>query len=1416
MGTRSRGIYKRTLRTSLYALALLVVVAVVAAALLLLQPVRDRVLSFALSKGRASLPGSLVVGHARWQALSRIEVDDVLWIDEGDTLAVVDRFTLSIALRPLASHRLLVRECILLGLEVDVPAIRRRLRAADSGAAAPERDVGGGFLRPGSLPGVPAVAVERLEMDAPRLRLTDERAIESIDVLASIDLFDGRPPSIAVDRLQLTDSAGRFGVDDTRLRVEIDRGVLNGEGRGRVASGLAVSFELFSPSKDAIDLHVALADSGRADAANIELNVTARLARRQFDVSSVDFQGTLHVPARDSLPTIVRARAQKLPHFSTLDVGFSGRYERSADGSSGLGVHVDERPPFGGLDTRLTFHGGAVAVDTLNTRIKDLAVAGTGTLSADGRVDAWLDARGAVNGFALTDSRLRLHAPSLASPPYHLDVSIVAAELHLAAQATVERPGDWLIKLSPLVLTERRVPLRTPKGRFGEIHVGEKGDVRVRRLTIAGGAGRYLLHGSMSRKRRGELHVDCDWSGPPAILLRHLLPDATKRAEVAAAWPDTVRGTIVAIADLSSGGREVSGTFRVSSPGWIDSSVVRVQVSGDDSRIDTAIVALPGLRVLASGGVRDGEWDAEAAVSWDADNIVERIVPAIVGVTGEADVSFSGRREVPRVRASLSAAYDKGGTRVPAIVAHGDWSRDHLSLRVSCPNGISSAAFALDSLAATLDSHQRKPLPARVTMGATGSDLAFTQRLDVSREDGWLFDTDSLMLEMRGERLRASHPFRVRVHPERARVTLEDVELSGSMGTLRAHGFAQPDSSDVEVHVDVELPPKPKSLTLAEELWPGRVTASLAARGTDAVRGSLVVSDFKLGERTALAARINATAAGDSIEGDMVLSDVGGDLASATFQFPGTIDVFPPRARLGDGVVSVLMNLEGFPLPDRRPLPGSDAAREVAHLDGRLWIGGTSARPEAGAGVSVSFPAGSPLASYRVDLAAHLSAWALPGEVPRSVRSNNMSALLAKLDPAQGVGFVADARVFERGKPVADGVVRLPVVWSLSPPTAALAARSPVVMRCSSGGLGLAGLAPLLPEDVGIEGRLEFDLALEGPVAEAALSGRVTGRELKFTHANGTRVAGMGELRLAGTSKSPSIEGEIQIANSVITVPEKPKNLHPSEGESILWRTMAAGREESGQSAAPKDSTVAKAPVPRINLNVSLVIPSALWIRGKGLDVELAGNLTLTQKGDVPTVTGELNAIRGQLLFLGRTFKISRGKAVFYGEDNINPSLDLELTTTVEGMVITVRMLGTTEEPEVTLSSEPAMSEGDIMSFLVFGKRMEELNSDQVGLVQQRAAQTAATFGTQLASRLSRQMHVDLITLSRGEATGRSTLTLGKYVTRRALLKYEQSLEERAAFLVDLEYFLTRTLRLETFIGQQQQSGLEVNWTRDY
>jgi autotransporter translocation and assembly factor TamB len=57
---------------------------------------------------------------------------------------------------------------------------------------------------------------------------------------------------------------------------------------------------------------------------------------------------------------------------------------------------------------------------------------------------------------------------------------------------------------------------------------------------------------------------------------------------------------------------------------------------------------------------------------------------------------------------------------------------------------------------------------------------------------------------------------------------------------------------------------------------------------------------------------------------------------------------------------------------------------------------------------------------------------------------------------------------------------------------------------------------------------------------------------------------------------------------------------------------------------------------------------------------------------------------------------------------------------------------------------------------------------------------------------------------------------VGKYLSSRALLKYEQSLAERSSFLLNLEYFLSRHLKLETLLGQQTPSGVEFTWTDDY
>ena len=121
------------------------------------------------------------------------------------------------------------------------------------------------------------------------------------------------------------------------------------------------------------------------------------------------------------------------------------------------------------------------------------------------------------------------------------------------------------------------------------------------------------------------------------------------------------------------------------------------------------------------------------------------------------------------------------------------------------------------------------------------------------------------------------------------------------------------------------------------------------------------------------------------------------------------------------------------------------------------------------------------------------------------------------------------------------------------------------------------------------------------------------------------------------------------------------------------------------------------------------------------------------------------------------------------------------------------------------------------MSLLVLGRPADELDGDQAQLVAQRARAMAATYGaSELEKNLAGPLGVDVLSLNpSGGSTGESSVVVGKYLSPRALLKYEQALDSAAGFFVSLEYTLTRGLALVTLAGTQQ-SGAEISWSRDY
>ena len=78
-------------------------------------------------------------------------------------------------------------------------------------------------------------------------------------------------------------------------------------------------------------------------------------------------------------------------------------------------------------------------------------------------------------------------------------------------------------------------------------------------------------------------------------------------------------------------------------------------------------------------------------------------------------------------------------------------------------------------------------------------------------------------------------------------------------------------------------------------------------------------------------------------------------------------------------------------------------------------------------------------------------------------------------------------------------------------------------------------------------------------------------------------------------------------------------------------------------------------------------------------------------------------------------------------------------------------------------------------------------------------------------------MSVDIITIQQStRKPEESALVVGKYLNSRTLIKYEQNLQNTGAYLVNLEYVLTRRFKLETYVDQATETGIEINWSFDY
>jgi len=88
--------------------------------------------------------------------------------------------------------------------------------------------------------------------------------------------------------------------------------------------------------------------------------------------------------------------------------------------------------------------------------------------------------------------------------------------------------------------------------------------------------------------------------------------------------------------------------------------------------------------------------------------------------------------------------------------------------------------------------------------------------------------------------------------------------------------------------------------------------------------------------------------------------------------------------------------------------------------------------------------------------------------------------------------------------------------------------------------------------------------------------------------------------------------------------------------------------------------------------------------------------------------------------------------------------------------------------------------------------------------------------GAGIQNQVTNTLGVDMVEMG-SDSDGESTLVVGKFITPRVLLKFNQSLEKSGSYYMTLEYRLSQYFKLLSTCGQgEEASGVEVKWTRRY
>lgn len=235
---------------------------------------------------------------------------------------------------------------------------------------------------------------------------------------------------------------------------------------------------------------------------------------------------------------------------------------------------------------------------------------------------------------------------------------------------------------------------------------------------------------------------------------------------------------------------------------------------------------------------------------------------------------------------------------------------------------------------------------------------------------------------------------------------------------------------------------------------------------------------------------------------------------------------------------------------------------------------------------------------------------------------------------------------------------------------------------------------------------------------------------------------------------------------------------------------------------------------PAVALDVTLKAPRRVFVKGRGLDVEMSLDAHVGGTTRRPELSGVARLVRGEYDFAGKRFEFDDGGAVYLGSSAEKIRLDLTATRADPTLTAVIRVRGTAAEPEITLTSSPVLPSDEVLSQVLFGASASQLSPVEAAQLASALAALAGGGGFDVIGGLRGLTGLDRLTFGGGGEAGGLTVAGGKYLTDDVYLEIIGGGREGPA--AQVEWRVRRNLAIVSRIAGQGDTRLSVRWRRDY